>query len=310
MTHLKTFVFASMAVAVAALADTAIDEVRSAGPKDNVEISNVKGRVEVEGWDKNEVRVTGTLGKNVERLEFERDGDDTEIRVIKSGNGWRMGESNLVIRLPFGNEVRVECVSGSIEVNGIKADLDLESISGSVRAVNCEGDIEAQSTSGSVKVLSSKGDVKAESISGSVEVDGDFREAKAKSTSGSVRVKTVRDEVRAESISGSVEIVGVAPRDVECQSESGSVSYTGGLAPNAKLRARTHSGSVKLRLPADVSARMYAQTISGSINNQINSVEAERPQNGPGASLNTKFGDGSADINANAFSGSVTISTK
>ena len=54
MTQLKTFIVASMAVAVAALADTAIDEVRSAGASDNVEISNVKGRIEVEGWDRNE----------------------------------------------------------------------------------------------------------------------------------------------------------------------------------------------------------------------------------------------------------------
>lgn len=310
MTHLKTFVVASMALAIAALAETAIDEVRSAGPKDNVEISNVKGRVEVEGWDKDEVHVTGTLGKNVERLEFERDGDDTKIRVVAPHNGWRLGESNLVIRLPFGNEVRVACVSGSIEVNGIQADVDLESISGSVRAINCEGNIEAQSTSGSVKVLSSKGDVKAESVSGSVEVDGDFGEAEAKSASGSVRVKTVRDEVRAESISGSVEVVGVTPREVECQSNSGSVSYTGGLAPNANLRASTHSGSVKLRLPADVSARVQAQTFSGGINNQLSGAQAERPQYGPGATLNTKFGDGSADISASAFSGSVTLSPK
>jgi DUF4097 and DUF4098 domain-containing protein YvlB len=310
MTHTKTFVLALLAISVVSLADTAIDEVRTAGPKDNVEISNVKGRVEVEGWDKNEVRVTGTLGKNVERLEFQRDGDDTEIRVVVPRGGWRVGESNLVIRLPFGNEVRVECVSGSVEAKGIRADVELETVSGSVRVTDCEGAIEAQSTSGSVKVLQSRGDVNAETVSGSVEVEGDFGEVEANSASGSVHVRTVRDKVRAASISGSVEVEGVAPRDVECESNSGSVSYTGGLAPNAKLRANTHSGSVKLRLPADVSARVHAQTFSGGINNQLSGAEAERPKNGPGATLNTKFGDGSADIEASAFSGSVTLGTK
>ena len=310
MTQVKTFILASLAITVAALADTAIDEVRTAGPKDNVEISNVKGRIEVEGWDRNEVRVTGNLGKNVERLEFERDGDDTEIRVVIPSNGWRVGDSNLVIRLPFGNEVRVECVSGSIEAKGIKADIELETVNGSVRATDCEGEIDAQSTSGSVKVLQCKGDVKAETISGSVEVEGDFGEVEASSTSGSVRVRTVRDEVRARSISGSVEVEGVAPREIEFQSNSGSVSYLGGLAPNAKLRASTHSGSVKLRLPADVSARVHAQTFSGSINNQLSNAEEERPSRGPGATLNTKLGDGSADIEASAFSGGVTLSIK
>lgn len=292
MKRIMNFAIAAVALAAVAAAQMSVDETKAVGPNDSIEISNVNGKIEVEAWDRNEVRVSGTLGKNVERLEFNHEDDETEIRVINPKNGWRVGETNLVIQAPATNKIRVECVSGSVEVRDIRADMELRSVSGGVRATNCAGD------------------VKAKSVSGSVKLDGDFGEVEAQTVSGSVHVKTVRDEVRAQSVSGSVEVEGVSPKKVECESTSGSVSYTGGLAPDAKLEASTHSGSVKLRLPADVSARVHAETFSGGINNDLSGAQTERPKYGPGASLNTKFGSGSANIDASAFSGSVTLTTK
>lgn len=341
MRRVSSMAFVSFAIAVTAWADTAIDEVRPAGPKDRVEVSNLRGRIEVKGWERNEVRVSGTLGNNVERLDFTRDDDETKIRVVVPRRG-RVGESNLLIELPVTNEVRVECVSGSIGIRGIQADLELQTVSGSVqvsgcageisakstsgsvklencsgeieavstsgsvRLDNCSGDIEASSVSGSVRSINGAGDLRGQSFSGSVEVDGDFGDVEAQSTSGSVRIRTVRERARGASVSGSVEIEGVTPREVEGESNSGSVSYTGGLAADARLRASTHSGSVKLTLPSDVSARIHAETFSGSINNGLSGATANRGI-GPGASLETKFGTGSASIDARAFSGSVTL---
>jgi DUF4097 and DUF4098 domain-containing protein YvlB len=272
-----------------ALAQTPIDETRPAGPNDRIEISNVNGSVDVQGWDRNEVRVSGTLGRNADRFVFEHKDDDTAIKVFVPKSGWMGGSSNIVVQAPATNAVRVECISGSIEVRDMRADLELNSTSGSVRVSNCAGDVEA------------------ESVSGSVQIEGDFGDVEARSNSGSVKVRTVRDEVRASSFSGSVEVEAVAPKRVECESHSGSVAYIGGLAPEAKLNASTHSGSVKLRLPADVSARVRAETFSGAINNNLNDAKADRPPHGPGATLNTKFGTGSANIDASAFSGSVTF---
>ena len=102
---------------------------------------------------------------------------------------------------------------------------------------------------------------------------------------------------------------GVTPNRVECESTSGSVSYSGGVAPDAKVEMHAHSGSVKLRLPADVSARVHADSFSGSIKNDLSSAQPDRPTHGPGVTLDTKFGSGSAHINPSAFSGSVSQKT-
>ena len=63
-------------------AATSVDEHRAASPQGAVEIDNVAGMIDVQGWDKSEVAVTGTIGKDVERVEVTGEGNRTSIRVI------------------------------------------------------------------------------------------------------------------------------------------------------------------------------------------------------------------------------------
>ncbi|MDQ1345856.1 MAG: hypothetical protein QG586_1387, partial [Pseudomonadota bacterium] len=65
-----------------ALAGTPIDKRTAADPAGTVEISNMAGSVVVTGWDRNEVEVTGELGKGTERLEFTKSDKVTRIKVI------------------------------------------------------------------------------------------------------------------------------------------------------------------------------------------------------------------------------------
>ena len=58
-----------------------VDRTLDAAADGAVEISNIAGSVTVEGWSRNEVQVKGTLGRNVEELIFERDGDRVTIKV-------------------------------------------------------------------------------------------------------------------------------------------------------------------------------------------------------------------------------------
>src|SRR5690606_10671413 len=56
-----------------ALAGTPIDQTRPMDPRGRSEIENLKGRVEVRAWDRQEVKVTGTLGDGVEKFSLEGD---------------------------------------------------------------------------------------------------------------------------------------------------------------------------------------------------------------------------------------------
>ncbi len=67
-------------LALPALAED-ISETLAADPDGEVSISNIAGSVEVRGWSRDQVEVTGRLGDDVEELIFERDGDEILIKV-------------------------------------------------------------------------------------------------------------------------------------------------------------------------------------------------------------------------------------
>ena len=60
-----------------------VDKRLEAAADGHVDISNIAGAVTVTGWTRNEVEVTGTLGRNVKELVFERDGDKVTIKVLE-----------------------------------------------------------------------------------------------------------------------------------------------------------------------------------------------------------------------------------
>ena len=67
MRHLplsSLFVLACVAVSTAH-AGSPIDQTRPLDARGRVEIDNLKGRVEVRAWDRQEVKVTGNLGAEV-----------------------------------------------------------------------------------------------------------------------------------------------------------------------------------------------------------------------------------------------------
>src|SRR3546814_20480881 len=69
------------ALPAAALASTPIDETRPLHADGKVEISNLKGSIQVRVWDKPEVHIGGSLGRGVDTFDIRGDRDELEISV-------------------------------------------------------------------------------------------------------------------------------------------------------------------------------------------------------------------------------------
>ena len=120
-------------LALAAAAQTEVERRIEAAPGGTVTIENISGSVAVSGWDGTEVEVTGTLGRDVEELLVERDGNTVEIVVeVARGRGHKQSSAHLEVRVPRGSDVEVETVSADITVSGVDGELSLEAVSGNV----------------------------------------------------------------------------------------------------------------------------------------------------------------------------------
>jgi len=106
---------AALALASAgAFAGTPINERIAADPAGQVEISNISGLVDVTAWARNEVEVTGELGKGAERLEVSRTGNVVRVKVILPSKSSRAESSELFVKLPAGSSLAINTVSADI----------------------------------------------------------------------------------------------------------------------------------------------------------------------------------------------------
>lgn len=276
------------------LAQDDIDRTVDAAADGTITIENVAGEVVVKGWDRNEVQVTGELGRKVREVEIDADDGDVEIEVILPRHSHMSGRSydaNLLIYVPKGAQVEVETVSASVTMSGLTGEIQVETVSGAVDVTGEMSEAEIATVSGAITVSGTIGRVEAESVSGAIEIH----------ESG--------PEVEASTTSGRIEIEGDHFDYVSCGSVSGRVRFRGTPATDSDLEFESFSGPVTLYLPKNLNADVEVETFSGSIQSDFQG-RVRRERYGPGASLSETFGDGSADIAVSTFSGSIRLVEK
>lgn len=283
----------------AAFAGTPIDQTRNVPAHAKIEIGNVKGAVHVTAWDRNQVHVTGTLGKGAKPLEIEQEGNTLRIQVKgpdhKSWFNWHsdseMEPTTLNVQVPRGASLSVDTVSATSDIRGLSG-----------------GAIEANSVSGGVRIDADSPKVEVNTVSATVKLSGNMQEANVQTVSGDITAPQVGQSSDLETVSGEIHLAGGPFTRVSMNTVSGDIDVDGGLASSGRIEVDSVSGDVTLDLPASLSARLRVSTFSGSIDSAFGSVVQKR--HGPGSSLNSTVGGGDGRIEIQTFSGDVNLRSK
>ena len=289
---LSLALFAAIAMpATGAMAATPINETRALDPRGTIEISNVKGRIEVRAWDKAEVRIGGSLGDGVERLEIEGDRSTLEVKVRYPRNSRDTEPTTLVLDVPQQASVGIDGVAVTIDVSGLAGDLlDIESVSGDVTAVGAPRNADISSVSGDLRLNLNSRSVDVESVSGNVSLRG-----------------RIAGDIAAETVSGDIDIDtrGENANRVSTSSVSGDADIRTGLANGGRISADSVSGSILVTAPATLSANVRGESFSGDLRAPEASIS--KPKYGPGASFEHRYGNGSGEIRMETFSGNAEL---
>jgi DUF4097 and DUF4098 domain-containing protein YvlB len=98
-------------------------------------------------------------------------------------------------------------------------------------------------------------------------------------------------------------------QEFEAGTVSGNINMSAArFGKHGRVNVDTMSGDVRTELPADISARIEAQSFSGRIRSDFGKVE--KPEYGPGSNLDARVGDGDAQVSVKSFSGNVDILRK
>jgi DUF4097 and DUF4098 domain-containing protein YvlB len=277
-----------------AYAETSIDQHREANPLGAVEIDNVAGSIDVQGWDKPEVAVTGTIGKDVERVDVTGDGNRTSIRVVlPRGMHWGMhdGEARLVIHVPTNSSVSASLVSSDLKVSAVHGALELRTVSGNISG---EGG----------------GDLRANDVSGDIHFTAmGAKRIEVKAISGNIVLTGGNTDIEASSVSGDAHLTLGTVSRARFKTVSGNISAKLAAASDAQIDGESVSGDIRLDFAGEPAADFDVQTLSGDIDNCFGPKPVE-PRHGPGKRLTFKTGETSARVHLTSNSGEVRLCNK
>jgi len=282
-----------------ALAATPINETRPLNARGHLSIDNVKGSIEVRSWDRNEVKIEGSLGQGVEKLEILGDKDRLSVKVKypKSGLGFFSGgtdksePSQLRLMVPLQADLTIDAVSADVDVAGIApAELSIDSVSGDVAVVGAPREAVIDSVSGDLKLILNSPKVHTESVSGDVDLRGRL--------SGEVHVETVSGDVEVNGHQSSV-------RKFSGSTVSGDMRIGTALASGGRIGLESVSGNLTLRMPSNLSAQVRGESFSGEL--VAPKAQISRPKHGPGSSFEHRYGNGDGEITLESFSGDTRL---
>ena len=264
-----------------------IDQTYGVGRSPHLVIDNFSGSITVRAGEGDEIRVMAVKhaprSSDLDRIEVDVRPREGGLSIVtRNPNRLMNSWVRLEVVAPAGTSYDLHTSSGSVEVTGLKGGGKAETSSGRVTARDLSGTVGLHTSSGSMSVQTFDGDLNLHVSSGSIDVKAMKGNLDAHTSSGSIDVIDARGWVRLETSSGSIEYAG---------SPAGDCSF------------KTGSGSIDLRLPSDLDARVDLHTGSGTI--KVNyPLEGEHDKH----DVRGVIGSGEGlSISARTSSGSITL---
>ncbi len=293
---MRSFLMASVlavacSMAMPVHAATPIDQSRPLDAQGRVEIDNLKGRVDVRGWDRQEVKITGSLGEGVEKFVIDGDGKVLRIKVKYPSRSQRTEPTILILQVPLRAELEIDTVSANIDVHGMASrGMSLESVSGDITANGAPGRAKVESVSGDVRLTFNSAEVDVSTVSGDLALSGRLN--------GNVSLETVAGDVHLDS-------KGEKLASFRAGTVSGDIQARMALAGDGIVKMESVSGDLLLIMPRDLSAQVSGESFSGELN--APGAKIEREEFGPGASFHAHYGAGKGEIRLESFSGDAEL---
>jgi len=294
LNHAALLLIACALPLAAAAGEGSIERKVAAEANGEVVISNVSGTVDVRGWDRNEVQVTGHLGDDVERIDVETIGGRTVVKVVLPRGNSRDGDAEIEVSVPRNSSVEVSAVSADVSSRGVLGTQRLKTVSGELTADIAGDESEVRSVSGDVTVRGSGKPLRLRvaSVSGSLDLTN---------TAGSLDMVTVSGDARVQMGDTS---------DVRGRTTSGDLEVRGTLTRNGRVDVEGVSGDITLRLSAKDGVSTEIESFSGDINGCLATNVERVSKYGPGKRLNIRTVEAGARVRAKTLSGDIEICDK
>jgi DUF4097 and DUF4098 domain-containing protein YvlB len=213
------------------------------------------------------------------------------VRTTQPRRGNTVSAVDYTVSVPRGASVVLRTVSGDVRVTDISGELRVESGSGNITAASVRRLREVRSVSGTIDVS-----------------DGESDELTAHTIGGDVLVRNLKGRVLdLQTVTGDVRLTGMEVDRARLESMAGDLDYSGRLARSGRYEFQTHSGDIRLSPSGNPGFDLQATSFSGALRSEYGLKAAPTDSSAASQSLHGTFGDASAAVTAQSFSGDVLI---
>lgn len=248
------------------------------------------GDIVVTAWSRDQIRIRATSESQNIRL----DATSSRVTLELTGVYRNRGDTRFEVSVPAGVRVIARAQAGDISVSGTKGDVEARTQS---------GDVTVEDAGARLDLVTLSGDIRARGLTGDVQI---------KTVNGDVRVSDLKGDFEAESVSGSIDLRNADGRYVRSHTTSGDLVYDGTINPTGRYELVTHSGDIRLAIPSTAGAQLSISTWSGAIESDF-PITLKPGEHGIGTGQAKRFtfeiGNGAARVNAESFSGDITITS-
>lgn len=275
-------------------AEDRIDRTMAAEPQGEVQISNVSGTIDVRGWDRNEVKVTGDLGDDVERVDIDSSKGRTVIKVVLPRGSTHDGDADHEIQVPRNSAIEVSAVSADVSTRGVLGTQRIKSVSGEISADVAGDNSEIRSVSGDITVHGS----------------GKPLSLRLSTVSGSIDLSNAAGKLDAVTVSGDARLQLGELTEVRGRTTSGSFDLRGKLSRDGRVEVEAVSGDISLSLPGVEGLSTEIESFSGDITGCLAKNVERVSKYGPGKRLTIRTVESGATVRAKTLSGDIEICNK
>lgn len=211
-----------------------------------------RGTVDVRSHDADEVRVEAEArGRRADRVSFLLEQSGNDVRFEARTDGWLtgvFGSLDVRVRLwvPRRYSLVLRSSGGDVRVDGITGDMEVRTSGGDISLSRIVGRVDLSSSGGLVEVEHVDGPVRAKTSGGTFSLRDVFGDISARSSGGSFTIDGVDGSVDLRTSGGSASVVFLGDPEGEIRTSGGSVEIFVREDANAELDARASGGDVHI----------------------------------------------------------------
>lgn len=246
-----------------------------------VSLINLKGRVSVKGWEKQEVHVvslTASPEVEMDTEQFPSTGIAEKIHFTTHILNPQIPDksADYTLEVPLGTSLEIRSPEGSVQIQTLTGDASVDTVGGTIAVSDISGHLSVRSIGGDIEIVRPAG------------------------------------RVEANSICGSLRVVNPSSYHLRAATTSGKIFYEGDILAGGEYQLSDYSGDMDIVTPAAASFELSAKTVRGKVIADPDVALTPRrhtPLRGSyaGNSLFGTHNNGKATIEATSFSGVIRI---